>query len=208
MLTGSGGMLDVTGGAAGQAGVGGSGGAGRIRLEAAQNTLAVDVSGVTPSVDVASSVILPTAPTLAIIAVAGVAVPATPGASYATPDVVLPATTANPVSIALAAANIPPGTTVSVQVTPRVGAASTATSAALEGSLATSTATATVTLPTTQPAIVSATATFVLSAAAAGGPVVVQGETVERVRVTTTPGGGSVVAYLTRTGREIVLPAR
>ncbi|MBI2014890.1 MAG: hypothetical protein HYS77_05055, partial [Candidatus Rokubacteria bacterium] len=194
------------GGVAGQTTVGGAGGVGRIRLEASSNTAVLNVGGVTPSVDLASAVTLPTAPTLTITAVAGVAAPAAPGASYATPDVVLPATTTNPVAVAIAAANIPPGTAVTVKVVPRVGTTSSATGS-LAGTLAASTATASVTVPTTQPAVLTATATFVLTAAAGGGPVYAEGEDVTHVRVTAAWGGGARVAYVARSGREVPIPA-
>jgi len=202
-LTGSDGTLDVNGGAAGQPGVGGGGGAGRIRLEADTNTLTVNLRGVIPSFGPASNVTVPNVPTLSITTVAGMAAPATPSASYGTPDIVLPATTVNPVSVTLAASNIPPGTILSVRVTPWVGAASSTTSTALSGSLDSSTATASVILPETQPSILSATATFLLIAAD-GSPVTVHGKVVERVRVTATLGGASHVAYLTRGAREFV----
>ena len=42
-----------------------------------------------------------------------------------------------------------------------------------------------------------------LTAANGGGPVFVNGEEVERVRVTATSGGASSVAYVTRSGREV-----
>ena len=59
------------------------------------------------------------------------------------------------------------------------------------------------TIPTTQPSIVGAAVNFVFTAATGGGPVFVNGEEVERVRVTATPGGPSSVAYVTRSGREV-----
>jgi hypothetical protein len=93
-----------------------------------------------------------------------------------------------------------------VKVVPRVGAPSSATGS-LAGTLAASTATANVTVPTTQPAILTATATFVLTAAAGGGPVYAEGEEVTHVRVTAAWGGSAHVAYVTTSGREIPLPA-
>jgi len=54
--------------------------------------------------------------------------------------------------------------------------------------------------------VLTASASFTLTAAA-GGPVFVQGEAVERVRVTAGWGGASQVAYITKSGREIVLGA-
>ena len=54
-----------------------------------------------------------------------------------------------------------------------------------------------------EPSIVGASASFALTAANGGGPVFVNGEEVERVRVTAAPGGPSTVAYVTRSGREV-----
>ena len=75
----------------------------------------------------------------------------------------------------------------------------------LAGTLAASTASASVTIPTDERSVVGAPASFVLTAAAGGGPVFVHGEEVERVRVTATPGGASSVAYVTRSGREVLV---
>ena len=57
--------------------------------------------------------------------------------------------------------------------------------------------------PTNEPSVVSASASFLFTAATGGGPVFVHGEEVERVRVTANPGGPSTVAYVTRSGREV-----
>ena len=58
------------------------------------------------------------APALSIASVAGTAAPGTPAGSYTSPDILLPSTTTNPVTVTLAAGNIPLGTTVTVTVTP------------------------------------------------------------------------------------------
>ena len=209
-IVGTGGTISVVGGAGGTGDFGfkegGDGSIGRLRIEGFTNTLVANFSGVTPSVAAPTTVVLTEAPVLRITAVAGVAAPATPGASFASPDIVLPATTANPVLVALEGTNIPPGTTVSVRAQGQVGATSS-TTATLTGTAASTTGSASLVIPTDQPSVLTASASFTLTAAT-GGPVFVQGEAVERVRVTATLGGGSRVAYLTRSGREIVLPAR
>jgi hypothetical protein len=152
-------------------------------------------------------VTLPNAPALTIVAVGGISAPSAPGGSYATPDVVLPATTTNPVSVAIAGANVPPGTTVSVRVVGLTGGVTSAT-ATLAGSLASSTATASVTVPADRPSIITASVTFTLSAAAGTGPVFVEGEEVEAVRGFARSEGGSELTYITRSGREIVAAGR
>ena len=106
-------------------------------------------------------------------------------------------------TIALAASNIPLGTTVTVTVKPLDGAASSATSTALTGTLAASTATASLTVPTTQPSVISASATFTLASLPGAGPLYANGEEVEQVRVAAILGGPSQVTYLTASGREL-----
>jgi len=118
------------------------------------------------------------------------------------PDVVLPSTTTNPVTISLAGANIPLGTVVAIKVLGLNGGSATATSTALSGTLASSTATASVTIPTDQPSTISATATYTLTASVGGGPVFVQGDEIDQVVVSTTAGGQSRVAYVTKSGRQ------
>ena len=68
-----------------------------------------------------------------------------------------------------------------------------------------STASASVTIPTNEPSVISASASFTLIAAGGSGPVYVQGEEVEQVRVSAGFGGPSQVAYVTKSGREIVV---
>jgi hypothetical protein len=148
-----------------------------------------------------SAAVLAAAPTLGIASVAGVAAPATPTASFAVPDITLPGGTTNPVAVVVTGQNIPPGTTVTVKVVALNGAASSGT-ATLTGTAANSSGTTSVTIPTTGPSVITATATFTL-VAANGGPVLVDGEAVDHVRVTAALGGVSRVAYVTRSGREI-----
>jgi len=202
-ITGNGGSINVAGGSGGiQSGNGGNGSIGRIRIEAYTNTAAITYAQV-PSIDKPGALALPGSPSLTITSVAGVAAPASPTGSYSSPDILLPAGTANPMTIALAAANIPLGTTVTVTVKPLDGAASSATSTALTGTLAASTATASLTIPTNQPSVISASATFTLAALPNAGPLFAQGEQVERIRVAAVLGGPSRVVYITRSGREI-----
>jgi hypothetical protein len=210
-ITGSGGLIDVTGGqVGGVVALDPIGSFGRVRIEAFTNTATATLIGIgiVPSVAQPTFVTLPNAPTLTITSIAGVAAPASPTASFSTPDITLPAGTANPVTVALAASNIPPGTTVRVTVSGQTGGANSG-AATLAGTLAASTASASVTIPTDQPSVISASATFTLTAALGGGPLFVQGEEVEQVRVVTNYGGVSQVAYLTKSGREVLLlPAR
>ena len=158
----------------------------------------------TPSLAKPGSVFLPNSPVLRIASIGGVSTPATPTGTFATPDVVLPATTVNPVSVGISASRIPLGTIVRVRVVSIVQPfQQISTGTGLSGTAENSTASASVTIPENQPAVLSAEATFTLLAAAGGGPIFAEGEEVQWVRVASTFGGGSTVTYITASGKEI-----
>jgi hypothetical protein len=77
------------------------------------------------------------------------------------------------------------------------------TSTPRAGTLAASTATASLTIPTNQSSVISASATFTLTAVPGVDPLLAQGEPVDRVRVAAALGGPSRVAYVTTSGREV-----
>lgn len=136
---------------------------GRIRIEAFTNSATVS-GGVSGGVTTGP----PDAITLSVVglrigAIAGVRTPAAPAGSYVAPDVILPAGTASPVSVALEASQIPLGTTITVTATPLSGSPVFAISTPLVGTAAAATATATLAIPTTQPSVISATASFTLT---------------------------------------------
>ena len=138
---------------------------GRIRIEAFANSATVS-GGASGGVTVGTPDTLSLGMVgLRIAAIAGVRTPPAPGGAYGTPDVVLPAGTASPVTIALEASQIPLGTTITVTATPLSGAPVVATSTPLVGTVPAATATATLAIPTTQPSIISATAAFTLTGA-------------------------------------------
>ncbi len=207
-LEGSGGLITVAGGAGGTGGpsfgtAGGPGGQGRIRLEAFDVRLAASFSA-TPSLAKPGSVFLPNSPVLRIASVAGVSTPATPTGTFATPDVILPATTVNPVTVGITASRIPLGTVVRVTVASIVEPFQQVfTGTGLSGTPENSTASASVTIFGNQPAVLSAEATFTLLAAAGWGPIYAEGEEVKWVRVAATYGGPSTVTYITASGREV-----
>lgn len=206
-LAGAGGTLSASAGAGGTSyhgGYGGAGSVGRIRLESYNSTASWTISP-SPTLTPPGSVQLTAMPNLSITSVAGVATPSAPTGSYSVPDVTLPPTTTSPVTVALAASNIPLGTTVTVTATPLLGAATTATSTGLSGTVASSTASATLSVSFNTTTVLTATATFTLLADAGGGPVYAEGEEVTHVRVAAVVGGPSSVTYLTRSGREIVV---
>lgn len=206
-ITGTGGTIDVAGGAQ-VFSPANPGAGGRVRIEAFTNTASVNFGTPAPgavTVALPSPAILPTPPTLTISSVAGVSAPASPGAKYSSPDIVVPAGTANPMTVVLAASRVPLGTTITVTTKPENGAGTSATSTGLTGTVASSTATASLTIATDQPSVLSATVSFRLVALGTGGPVYVEGEPVEWVRVTAALGGRSRVVYVTQSGREIPL---
>ena len=190
---------------------GGAAGAGRVRIEGFTNTFTGSFPGSTAgtvSSGSPTSVALANGPTLAITAIGGVTAPASPSGSFSTPDVVLSVTTTNPVTINLAAANIPVGTIISLSVIGQTGGYSATVSSPLAGSSISATATASVTAPTTQPFVISASATYAVAALEGQGPIYADGEPVERMRVTAATGGRQHVSYITRSGREVPVAAR
>ncbi len=174
---------------------GSSAGNGRIRLEAYTiNRLA----GSNPiyTMGQPGSALSSTQPALTITSIGGVTTPTAPSGSYAVPDMVLAYDTPNPVAINLSAANVPVGTTITVKVVPQNGAV-TSVSTTLSGSLTSSTGSVSLAVPTTMPSVVTAQATFTVTAMMYGG------EEIGQVRVSSTAGGGSEVTYITKTGKEI-----
>jgi hypothetical protein len=214
-ITGSGGTLDVSPGVAGSglfpAGQG-KGSFGRIRVEAYSNTAIVNVPShpatAISTVTQPTSATLANAPTLRISAVGGVTAPVTPTASYSAPDVTLPVGTTNPVTVSVAGTNIPVGASVTVTVRGQLGGTTSTASAVLSGTQASSTGSASLTIPLDQPSVISASTTFAGVAALNGGPVFVEGEVVDGIRVAASLDGASEVTYITRSGREIVLATR
>jgi hypothetical protein len=136
---------------------------GRIRVEAITNGMTL-TGGVAGGVTVgAPDVLALDVVGLRIAAVAGVPTPLAPGGSYATPDVILPAGTTTPLTVALEASQIPLGTTITVTATPLSGAPVVAISTPLAGTRSAATATATLPISTAQPSVISATAVFTLT---------------------------------------------
>jgi hypothetical protein len=142
------------------------------------------------------------APVLRIASVAGVSAPGAPlGSLQGLPDIVIPSSQANPVTVAVEGANVPVGTVVNVTVTPSRGARTTVAGTPLAGSEAASTASASVTLPSGM-SVVIATATIDLTTASAR-PLFMEGERVDRIEVAATFGGATELTYVTHSGRRI-----
>ena len=122
--------------------------AGRIRLEANQQSTSFSVS---PTAILASPTLLATVlpagppPSIRALTVDGVALPAIPGGSFTIPDATID--NSNPVAIAIQASNIPLGTVLTLRISSESGPDLTTTSTPLAGTVANSTASATVTFP-------------------------------------------------------------
>ncbi len=185
------GTISAAGGGAGYV----PGGAGRIRLEASTINRSAGTDPVY-SYGTPGSVFVANTPSLSVTSIAGVNVPAYPTGSYTQPDILLPNTTTNPVTVTLSASYIPVGTTVTVSVVPELGGA-TNVNTTLSGTLESSTGSANVNLSTVYPNVIMAQATFTLQA------MYFDGEKIEKVRVATTMGKGSEAVYITASGKEI-----
>lgn len=201
------GNLNVGGGSGGGANVsfqGGGGGQGWIRVEA------FDYSGFTGSstpVNIISfafphPIAPPNAPSLRISTVGGVTAPPNPlGSLQGVPDVIVPSSQTNPVTVALEGSNLPLGTIVQVILTPSRGARTTVQSSGLTGTESASTASASLTLPGGI-SVVSASAVIDLTLAKAE-PMFIEGERVRRIEVAAVFGGPSELTYVTWSGRRI-----
>lgn len=172
------------------------GGDGRIRLEAYTNNRTAGTDPVY-TYGQPGTVFLLNTPVLQITSVAGVNVPTNPTGSYSQPDILLPNTTTNPVTVTLLASYIPVGTTVTLSVIPQYGN-STEVTTTLSGTEASSTASASVNLSTQYVNVITATATFTIQQA-----MYYDGERIEKVRVATTIGKESEAVYITESGKEI-----
>jgi hypothetical protein len=198
--------LEVNGGNGGgvttAAQSGTNGGFGFLRAEAF-NLTGFSPSTIAPMFSGLPSSAVPTnLPTLQIVSVAGVAAPATPlGSFQGSPDIILPAAQANPVSVVVNATNVPSGTTVNVTATSATGSATTA-AATLAGTTGASSGTANVSLPTGLSVL---TATTLIDLAQIGDlkPLFINGEKVEKIEVAATYGGAPEWTYITQSGRRI-----
>lgn len=200
-ITGNG-PITATGGGGGRGWHrdGGGGSAGRIRLEMLNTTR---TSGTSPPMTFGAPYAVTPAnmPTLTIKSIGGLDVPPVPSGGYRTPDVTLPLNTQNPVSVVVAAANIPAGTTVTVKSIPEVGTENTS-SGTLSGTDTSSTASINLNISTAYPSVIMASVMFQLTASN-GGPIYADGERVDKIRVAANLGGGSAITYITESGREI-----
>ncbi len=186
---------------------GGHGAPGYIRVEGTDlNEFTPDLETPFISYALPNPVTLPNSPILNIVSVGGVNSPATPkGSFYQQPDIVVPTTMPNPVTVNLQATNLPVGTVLQVTLTNELGERTTVNSTPLAGTQASSTATASVTLPTSGIAVISASATLNLLIAY-DKPIYIDGERIDKMEIAAAFGGPSDVTYISATGKRLKLP--
>ncbi|MCP9494830.1 MAG: hypothetical protein MSG64_10290 [Pyrinomonadaceae bacterium MAG19_C2-C3] len=188
--------MRVSGG--GEGGGAGNGAQGFIRVEAFDLTDFTSNSNNTLSLGRPSTAILPNMPQIRIASVGGVAAPAQPSGSFHTlPDIIVPPSQANPVTVVIQATNIPNGSNVQVTLTPDSGTRTTVTTPLAGGN-----ATVSLTLPTTGLSVITATTTYDV-VVALGKPMFIEGERIDRVEVAATFGGASQLTFITRSGKRI-----
>ena len=204
-LTGTG-TINASGGGGGcYQSCGGTGGQGYVRIEAYNYS---GFTGATSPTNIASlsfphPITPPNSPSLRIASVGGVNAPASPGGSLQNvPDVIVPSSQPNPVTVALEGANIPVGTVIQVTLTPSNGSRTTVQSSPLAGTVAASTGSASVNLPGGI-SVISASTIVDLTIAKAI-PLFLDGERVNRIEVAATFGGPSTLTYITQSGRRIM----
>jgi hypothetical protein len=137
----------------------GAGAGGILRVEGDATQFNLNINGQSSGTVAATPgpVFAPSTPTLRITQIGSVTAPAAPTGNTATPDVSFPTPPSGPVTVTLAASNIPTGTTIKVRVTPQVGGFTEVTTDPLTGTLASSTTTASVTIPPGYGAIAATT---------------------------------------------------
>ena len=197
------GNIDIRGGNKGDATSqvsaedGGAGGYGRARLEADAFTFTGGVTPVLVNIFSPSAIFAATLPNVSITSVAGVSVSTNPTGDS---DVILPTSISNPVTIGLAATDVPLDSTIDVTLTPSNGSSFTVTGSALSGTVANSTSTAQVTLPQGASTLV-ATVSFVVSGGMASlyAPYT-NGELVAKVELRSTLGEGTDMLLTTESG--------
>jgi len=204
-LTG-GGTLDVTGGTNLATSGTNAGSPGYVRAEAYNfNSFSPNISPLGAStMGPPNPVNLSGGPSLVIASVAGVNAPAVPNGSLTqSPDIVLPAGQANPVTVQLQAMNIPLGTSAVVTVIPTTGAGSSVSSTVLAGTTASSTAQASVTLPAGVSVITASITINLSNLADSVFPKWIKGEPIEKVEIAATLGGKSHITYITQSGKRV-----
>jgi hypothetical protein len=199
-LHGGGGVREFDNGASEY--VGAQGGSGRIRLEA--DTTPAVTGSPSATTGAPGPLVVAELPTLRIAKVAGVDVPPQPSGNR---DVLLPASTSNPVTIEFRTTGVPAGNTVVLTVTPAAAPAFSKRSPALVGDINGASASVTVDL-TAGHTVLSASTTYqIVVGLGESLSRYAMGERVDRLRLSTALGAASAITLITVSGREFELPA-
>ena len=204
------GNIRVNGGNRGTGGSGGGiGGLGYIRAEGFTLTSFTPVinQGSIPTVaslGLPNPIVLANAPEIKILSVAGINAPTNPkGTLQAVPDILVPNTQTNPVSVELEGRNLPANTGFTVTVTPSTGIPSSVTNLFTQSiSPGVFTGSVQVELPAGL-SVISATA--IVDLLLAGIPdMVIDGEKIVKMEINATYGQDSQISYITDKGKRIV----
>ncbi len=183
------------------------GGSGYIRVEAF-NLLDFDQTSSSPTITTGkpNPATLPNLPQLRIVSVGGERVPDNPvGSFHRDPDVTLPATISNPITVQIAAQNIPVGTVLKVVLVPETGNRVEVNSTPLAEAGGNFAASAQVTLPTSGISVITVATTLDIRLAM-NAPMFIDGERVQKMEVAAAFGGQSEVTYITESGRRLKWP--
>lgn len=186
-----------------------TGSAGRVRIETS------NASGLSPSVSPSNSPdifslatpnpVFPAAiPKLRITSIGGQAINNPSNSPHGNPDITIPQTLPNPVTINVAGENIPVGTFVRLIVTPQYGSSiSTTKGAPLSGTTASSTASDYMNIPSGL-SLITAVCEFDITTPFAGyQPIYINGERVQKIEVSANVNGQSEVTYITKSGKRV-----
>lgn len=191
---------------------GGRGGLGYIRAEGftlTSFTPAIN-SGVIPaqptiaSLGLPNPIVLANAPEIKILSVAGINAPNNPkGTLQSVPDILIPNTQTNPVSVELEGRNLPVNTGFSVTVTPSTGTTSNVSSVFTQSvSPGVFTGSVQVQLP---PGLSVISATAIVDLQLAGIPnMTIDGEKIVKMEIKAIYGQDSQISYITDKGKRIV----
>jgi hypothetical protein len=174
---------------------------GFVRIEAGINTYNGTIDGPAGGsfLSFPTAPIPTTLPTLRITSVAGTAAPQNPNAGLITPDITFANAIQTAINVAVAASNVPLGTTVNIKVIPATGSPTTGTTSGLAGSVASSTASAMVTLPPGA-GVITATATFNTGQQALNMLPLINGERPAQVEVVAEADGTSRTYLIAKSG--------
>lgn len=207
------GIIRVNGGNGGAGGSGGGrGGLGYIRAEGFTltsftpiiNQNVIPTQPTVASLGLPNPIVLANAPAIKILSVAGINAPTNPkGTLQAIPDILIPNTQTNPVSVELEGRNLPANIGFTVTVTPSTGTPSSVTSILTQSiSPGVFTGSVQIELPAGL-SVISATAMVDLFLA--GIPdMVIDGEKIVKMEIKATYGQDSQISYITDKGKRIV----